>query len=140
MSAKNLNYSHAAQCVKRVQEVDQPKAIPVPKKIIPNLKTILPVSGVKQDEESDDEEVLIFKGSSIPCADIEIDDAPKLKDQLTKAQEEYKSNNKQSALPMYKATEILRPEDIEPPLYEVRMKSARQKKQEKYDKLMSKAF
>ena len=28
---------------------------------------------------------------------------------------------------MYKATEILRPEDIEPPLYEVRMKSARQK-------------
>ena len=47
------------------------------------------------------------------------------KDQLTKAQEEYKSNNKQSALPMYKATEILRPEDIEPPLYEVRMKSAR---------------
>ena len=41
---------------------------------------------------------------------------------------------------MYKATEILRPEDIEPPLYEVRMKSACQKKQHKYDKLVLKAF
>ena len=37
MSAKNLNYSHAAYCIKRVQEVDKPKAIPVPKKIIPKL-------------------------------------------------------------------------------------------------------
>ena len=41
---------------------------------------------------------------------------------------------------MYKPTEILRPEDIEPPFYAVRMKSARPKKQEKYDKLMLKAF
>ena len=127
MSAKNLLYSHTAQCIKRVQEVDKPKAIPVPQKIIPNCKTILPVNGVNQDEESDDEEVLSFKGSSIPCDDIEIVAMTNSKDQLTKAQEEYKSNNKQSALPMYKATEILRPEDIEPPLYEVRMKSARQK-------------
>ena len=46
MSAKNLNYSHAAYCVKRVQEVDEPKAIPAPKKITPNLKNILPVKGV----------------------------------------------------------------------------------------------
>ena len=64
----------------------------------------------------------------------------KLRNQSVKAQEEYKSNNKQPDLPMYKHTEILRPEDIEPPLYEVRIKSARLKKQEKYDKLMSKAF
>ena len=41
---------------------------------------------------------------------------------------------------MYKVNEVSRPEDIEPPLYEVSMKNARQKKQEKYDKLMSKAF
>ena len=41
---------------------------------------------------------------------------------------------------MYKVKEALRPEDIAPPLYEVRMKSARQKKQEQYDKLMLKAF
>jgi hypothetical protein len=39
MSAKNLKYSHAAYCIKRVYEVsDKPKAIPVPKKIIPKLK------------------------------------------------------------------------------------------------------
>ena len=38
MSAKNLKYSHAAYCIKRVQELDKPKAIPVPKKIIPKLK------------------------------------------------------------------------------------------------------
>ena len=50
------------------------------------------------------------------------------------------SNNKPPGLLMYKPTAILRPEDIEPPLYEVRMKSARQKKRERYDKLMSKAF
>ena len=41
MGAKNLKYSHAAYCIKRVQEVDKPKAIPVPKKIIPKLKKIL---------------------------------------------------------------------------------------------------
>ena len=33
-------------------------------------------------------------------------------------------NNKKSDLQMYKPTAILRPEDIEPPLYEVRMKNA----------------
>ena len=52
-----LNYSHAGYCIKRVQEVDKPKAIPVPKKIIPKLKNILPVKGVKQDVESEDEEI-----------------------------------------------------------------------------------
>ena len=65
---------------------------------------------------------------------------PKLKHKIIKAQEEYKANNKQLELPMYKVNEVLRPEDIEPPLFEVRMKTARQKKQDKYDKLMSKAF
>ena len=34
MSANNLNYSHPDYCLKRVQEVEKPKAIPVPKKII----------------------------------------------------------------------------------------------------------
>ena len=56
MSAKNLKYSHAAYCAKRVQEVDKPKAIPAPKKMIPKLKKILPVKGVKQDVQSDDDE------------------------------------------------------------------------------------
>ncbi len=64
MSAKNLRYSHAAQCVKNVQEVDEPKAKPMPKKIIPKLKNILPVKGVKQDGESDDEAELL-KGCSM---------------------------------------------------------------------------
>ena len=41
---------------------------------------------------------------------------------------------------MCKADVILRPEDIEPPLDEVRMKSARETKQEKYDRLTLKAF
>ena len=49
-------------------------------------------------------------------------------------------NTKTSDLPMHKGNEVLRPEDIEPPLYEVRMTSARHKKQDKYDKVMSKAF
>ena len=56
MSAKNLKSSHAAYCAKRVQEVDKPKAIPAPKKMIPKLKKILPVKGVKQDVQSDDDE------------------------------------------------------------------------------------
>ena len=56
MSAKNLKYSHAAYCIKRVQEVDKPKAIPVPKKIIPKLKKMLPVRGVEQVVESDDDD------------------------------------------------------------------------------------
>ena len=58
MSSNNLNYSHAGYGAKRVHGVDKPKAIPVPKKIIPELKNILPVKGVKQNVESDDEELL----------------------------------------------------------------------------------
>ena len=48
MSAKHYNYSHAAYCIKRVQEVDKPIATPVPKKIIPKLKKRLPVKGRNQ--------------------------------------------------------------------------------------------
>ena len=129
MSAKNLNYSHAAYCIKRVQEVDKPKAIPVPKKIMRKLMKLLPVKGVQPDEELYDEEGETFKGSIIPSDDIEIADMQKLKNQITKAQDEYMINNKKSDSPMYKVNNALRPEDIEPPLYELRMKNARQKKQ-----------
>ena len=48
MSAKNLKYSHAAYCIKRNQELDKPKAIPAPKKIIPKLKKILLSNELKQ--------------------------------------------------------------------------------------------
>jgi hypothetical protein len=44
---------------------------------------------------------------------------------------------------MYKATDVQRlenPEAIVAPTYEVRMKKAREKKQDKYDKLTSNAF
>ncbi len=41
---------------------------------------------------------------------------------------------------MCKATDLQRPQDILPPTYEVRIKSARLKNKKKYDKLMSKAF
>ena len=40
---------------------------------------------------------------------------------------------------MYKTTDLQRHDDIIPPTYEVRIKSARMKKQAKYDKLMLKA-
>ena len=86
------------------------------------------------------EENGIFKGSMIPSDDIEMDAMTKLKNQITKIQDEYMIKNKKSDLPMYKVDKELRPEDIEPPLYEVRMKNTHQKKQEKYDKLMLKAF
>ena len=82
----------------------------------------------------------IFKGSIIPSDDLEIDAMTKLKNQITKAQKEYMNNNKPPGLLMFKPIEISRAEDIEPPLYEVRMKNARQEKQEKYYKLASKAF
>jgi hypothetical protein len=141
MSAKNLNYSHAAYCIKRVQEVsDKPKAIPVPKKIIPKLKKTLPVKGVIQDDESDDVEAEFLQGQTLTTDEIETDPMKKLKNQITKAQKEYKSNNKQPDLPMYKATDVQRPADIVAPTYEVRMKKAREKKQDKYDKLTSNAF
>jgi hypothetical protein len=155
MSAKNLKYSHAAYCIKRVQEVsDKPKAIPVPKKIIPTLKNTLPVKGVIQDEEPrqsraltsnevepDDVEAVEFvKGQTVISDEIETDPMNKLKIQITKAQKEYKPNNTQPDLPMHKHIEIQAPEVITPPAYEVRMKNARAKQQEKYDKLTSNAF
>ena len=36
-------------------------------------------------------------------------------------------NNKTTDLPMYTPTKVSRPEDIEPPLYEVSMKNTREK-------------
>ena len=71
MRVKNFEYSLAGHCIKRVQAVDKPKAIPVPKNIIPNLTNIVAVKGGKQDVDSEDEEVDCFKGSSIPCDNIE---------------------------------------------------------------------
>jgi hypothetical protein len=141
MSAKNLKYSHAAYCINRVKEVsDKPKAIPVPKKIIPKLKKTLPVKGVIQDDESDDVDAEFLQGQTLTTDEIETDPMKKLKNQITKAQKEYKSNSTQPELPMYKVTDVQRPEDIVAPTYEVRMKKAREKKQEKYDKLTSNAF
>ena len=149
MSAKNLKYSHAAYCIKRNQELDKPKAIPVPKKIISKLKKILPVKGVIQDEESNDETDLLkedcnnkitlseFNNMEIKRLEAlkktiydnrNINPMTKLKNQITKAQEDYKANNKQLEPPMYKHTTRQNPEDIIPPEYEVRMKSAREKK------------
>ena len=88
MSAKNLKYSHAAYCIKRVQEVDKPKAIPVPRKILPTLKKILPVKGVKQDVESDDDDTTDFLKYCIEQSEhTEINAMTKLKNQITKAQE-----------------------------------------------------
>ena len=72
--------------------------------------------------------------------DTEINAMTKLKTQVTTAQEEYKSNNKQPDLPMYKTTDLQRPADILLPTCEVRIKNARLKKQKKDDKLTSKVF
>jgi endogenous inhibitor of DNA gyrase (YacG/DUF329 family) len=72
MSAKNLKYSHAGYCAKRVQDVsDKPKTIPVPKKSIPKLKKILPVKGVIQDEESDDDEADLLKADNLIIVDFD---------------------------------------------------------------------
>ena len=141
MSAKNLKYSHAAYCIKRNQELDKPKAIPVPKKIIPKLKKILPVKGVVQDVESDDEDTKEFLNDRIrQMEDTETNPMIRLKNQITKAQDEYKPNNKHPDPPMYKVEDSINNENIIPPTHEVRMKNAREKKQEKYDKLTMKAF
>jgi hypothetical protein len=75
MSAKNLTYSHAGYCVKRVQEVDKPKAIPVPKNIIPKLHKTLPIKGIKQqpvqDEESDDDAAEFVQGHALISEEFE---------------------------------------------------------------------
>ena len=95
---------------------------------------------MKQDVESDDEEVEMFKGSSIPSDELENNIMTKLSKPIIKSQEEYKTINKQPDSQMYKHTERQRPEDILPPTYEVRINNARLKKQEQYEKLSSKAF
>ena len=141
MSAKNLKYSHAAYCITRVHEVDKPKAIPVPKKISPNLKKILPVKGVTQDVESDDDDMQDFLNDCIkPSDNTEINPMTKLTHQITKAQEDYKANNKELEPPMHKVEDSHKTENIIQPTYEVIMKSARGKTKEKYHKLKSKAF
>ena len=50
------------------------------------------------------------------------------------------SNNKPPGLLMFTHTEIHKCNDIIPPTHEVRMKIARMKTQEKYEKIMSNAF
>jgi endogenous inhibitor of DNA gyrase (YacG/DUF329 family) len=137
MSAKNLKYSHAGYCVKRVQDVlDKPKAIPVSKKVIPKLKKILPVKDIIQNEESNDE-AEILKENKLITVDFDNKPSNKIINTNVKKQE---SNNNKSDLSMYNNRDVQRPEAIIPPTYEVRMKNAREKKQEKYDKLASKAF
>ena len=79
MSAKKLTYNHAGYCIKRVQEVDKPKAIPMPQKIIPTLENILPVKAVKQDVESDDHEAECFKHCILPSEITEINAMTKVK-------------------------------------------------------------
>ena len=137
---RSLNYSHAAYCIKRGQEVDKPKAITVSKKVIPNLKKTLPVKGVENYEASDDDEVKILKGSNIPFEDLEIDAMPNFKHQLIQSQEEYTTNNKQSEFPMYKVSVNRKCNAIIPTTHAVILKNVHQKKQENYDKLMSNAF
>jgi hypothetical protein len=63
-----------------------------------------------------------------------------LKIKLQRHKKNIRQTIKQPDLPMYKPTEIQRPEPMIPPTSAVRMKHARQKKHEKSDKLMSKAF
>ena len=74
-----------------------------------------------------------------PSDSTEINPMTQLSNHITRAQE-YKANNKQPEPPMYATTDLHIPDDIIPPTYEVIMKSARQKKQEKYAKLASSAF
>ena len=140
MSAHNFKCSHTAYCAIRVQEVDKPKAIPAPKKIIPKVNKMLPAKEVNQAEESYNDAAELFKGSSLASGDTYINEMTQLKHQITKAQEEYKSNNKQPDLPMCKHSDFQRPEDILPPTYAVILQNPRMKKQKKDDKLTSKAF
>ena len=136
MSAKNLKYSHASYCIKRVEDVEKSKAIP--KKVMKNLMKLKPVKVVQQDEESDDDENKIFKGSIIPSEnDKEFNAMTKLKNKIIKVQE---SDNNSIELSEFNNMEIKRLEALKISTYEVRMKNAREKKQEKYDKLTSKAF
>ena len=104
------------------------------------MMKLKPVKNVQYDDVLYDEESGIFKGSIIPYDGIEMDDMTKLKNQITKAQDGYMLKHRKSDLPMYTYNKVSKPEDIVPPLQEVRMKNAREKKQEKYDELMLKAF
>jgi hypothetical protein len=137
MSAKNLKYSHAGYCIKRVQEVsDKPEDIPVSKKIISKLKKTLPVKNVIQNDESNDE-AEILKENKLIIVDFDNKPINKIINKNVKKQE---PNNNEMSLSEFNMMEIKRLEALIRPTYEVRMKNDREKKQEKYDKLASKAF
>jgi hypothetical protein len=132
MSAKNLKHSHAGYCVKRVQDVlYKPKDIPVPTKITPKLKNILSVKGVIQDEAD------LLKENKLIIVDF--DNKP-MNDIINTNVKKQESNDNEMSLSEFNNMEIKRLEALIIPTYEVRMKNAREKKQEKYDKLASKAF
>jgi hypothetical protein len=136
MSAKNLKYSHAAYCIKRVQDVlDKPKAIPVPKKIIPKLKKTLSVKGVIHDEESDDNNADVLKEDNLIIVDFDNKPKNKIINKIVKKQE-----SNEMTLSEFNNMEILKLEALKRQTYEVRLKNSREKKQEKYDKLALKAF
>ena len=79
MSANNLKVGHAAYCIKRVQEVDKPKNIPVPKTNIPKLNKIWPVKGVTQAVESyDDDMQEVLKYCIKPSDNTEINPMTKI--------------------------------------------------------------
>jgi hypothetical protein len=63
------------------------------------LNKTLPIKGINQQpikhEESDDDESEFLKGNTMIAEEIEKHPMNKLKKQITKAQEEYKSNHKQ---------------------------------------------
>jgi hypothetical protein len=137
MSAKNLRYSHAGYFVKRVQEVsEKPEDIPVPKKIISKVKKTLPVKNVIQDEESNDEAESL-KENKLQIVDF--DNKP-INHIISKNVKKQESNDNEMTLSEFNNMEIKRLEALIRTTYEVRMKSAREKKQDKYDKLASKAF
>jgi hypothetical protein len=137
MSAKNLKYSHAGYCVKRVQDVlDKPEAIPVPKKIISKLKKTLPVKNVIQDEELNDEAESLKENKLII---VDFDNKP-MNNIINKNVKKQESNDNEMSLSEFNIMEIKRLEAFIRPTYEVIMKNTREKKQEKYDKLASKAF
>ena len=50
MSEKNLKYSHAAYCIKRVQDADNPKYVPVSKVIMKQMMKLKPVKTDQSDE------------------------------------------------------------------------------------------
>jgi hypothetical protein len=121
----------------------------VSKKIISKLKKILPVKNVIQDEEprqsraltsnevEPNDEAEILKEDNLIIVDFDNKPMNKIINTNVKKQE---SDNNEIALSVLNNMEIKRLEALIRPTHEVRMKNAREKKQEKYDKLAAKAF